>query len=107
MAFTGKVLGEGQLPNTKTAIYTVPASTVAYIKRFSLFNDNAADQTVIIYVKPGATSRKWRRYVLAQNESAEVLEAGDSLILEAGDQIEAETTTASAVDYVISGVEEA
>lgn len=104
--FTGKVMGEGQLPNTKGTLYTVPASTVAFVKRITLFNTNAAQQTINVYLNPGGTSRQWRKYVLEQYESAEVLEAGDAVILEAGDLIEADTTTAAAVDYVISGVEE-
>jgi hypothetical protein len=107
MAFVGKVLAEGQLATTKGTLYTVPALTTAYVKWFSLFNTNAAQQTIIIYIKPGATSRKIRRYVIAQNASVDVLQHGESIVLEAGDLIEAETTTATAVDYVITGVEEA
>ena len=106
MAFVGKVLGEGQLPTTKGTLYTVPVAAVTYVKRISFFNLNAAQQTVIVYIKPGATSRTWRRYVLQQNESVDLLDHGDALILEAGDLIEAVTTTGSAVDYVIMGVEE-
>ena len=106
MPFTGKVLGEGQLPTTKGTLYTVPVAAVTYVKRISFFNDNAAAQTIIVYVKPGATSRKWRRYVLEQNEAVDLLDHGDALILEAGDTIEAQTTTATAVDYLLMGVEE-
>ena len=106
MSFAGKVFAEGQLPSTKGTLYTVPSGKVAYIKRISIYNDNVATQTIVFYVKPGATSRKWCRYLLAQDESAELLIHGDALILEAGDMIEAETTTASAVDYFIVGVEE-
>ena len=107
MAFTAKVLGEGQLANTKGTVYTVPASTVAYIKCFTVFNTNAATQTVNIYLKPGSTSRQVIRLSLAQYESANLLDLLGSFSLEAGDLIEADTTTASAVDYVITGVEEA
>jgi hypothetical protein len=106
MAFAGKVLGEGQLPTTKGTLYTVPVGKTTYVKRISFFNDNAAAQTIIVYIKPGAASRKWRRYVLEQNEAVDLLDHGDALILEAGDLIEAQTTTVSAVDYVLMGVEE-
>lgn len=108
MAFTAKVLADGQLPNTKTTLYTVPASTKAYVKFFSVFNTNAAAQTVIIYAKKsGGTSRVIGRTVLQQNESARVIEIGEALNLGAGDVIEGQTTTASAVDYMITGAEEA
>lgn len=107
MAFVAAVLGDGQLPNSKTALFTSPGATTTYVKKLSLFNDNAAQQLVIIYLNVSGTSRKWRRYILNQNESAEVLENGESVILEDGDSIEAVTTTASAVDYVLTGVEEA
>lgn len=105
MAFTAKLLAEGQLPTVKGTIYTVPASTKAYIKFFSLYNGNAAAQTVVLYVKR-ATSRVLNRVVLLQNESARIIEIGEALNLEAGDVIEGMTTTAAAVDYVISGAEE-
>lgn len=104
--FTAKVLAEGQLANSKGTLYTCPALTTAYVKFFSLFNTNAAGQTIIVYFKPGATSRKAWRGVLAQNESARIIDKDETVQLEAGDLIEGETTTAAAVDYVITGIEE-
>lgn len=100
------VVYEGQLPSTKTALYTVPEDAVAYIKQISIFNTNATAETILVYVKPGATSRLWRRYVLALNESAELLDQNQVLLLEEGDQIEAETTTADKVDCFITAVVE-
>lgn len=104
--FAGKVLAEGQVASSKGTLYTVPANTVAYIKSLTVFNTNTTNETVIIYLKPGATSRKWRKYILTPDESADALDLVGPIILEAGDLIEAETTTASKVDYVITGVEE-
>lgn len=104
--FTAKVLADGQLANSKGTLYTVPVSTAAYVKHFSIFNTNAATQTVIVYLKPGATSRKVVQLTLAQNESANIVDLIGSFNLEAGDLIEAETTTAAAVDFVITGVAE-
>lgn len=104
--FAGKVLADGQLATAKTQLYTAGAGVTAFVKRMSIFNTNAAQQTILVYINASGTSRKWRRYVLEQNESADLLDAGDALILEAGDKIEAETTTSTAVDYFIMGVEE-
>jgi hypothetical protein len=107
MPFTAKRLADGTLPTSEGSLYTAPADTVAYVKRVSIFNSNSVEQTVMIYLQAsGGSSRRWRRYVLAQNESAEVLEAGDSVHLGEGDSIRAATTTSGAVDYYITGVEE-
>jgi hypothetical protein len=107
VAFAGTALADGQLPSSKGTLYTVPALTVAYVKKLTLFNTNAATQTILVYLNTTGTSRVWRRFVLAQNESADVLGEGDSAILQAGDLIEASSTNASAVDYYIAGVLEA
>lgn len=107
MAFTAKVLAEGQLPTAKGTLYTVPASTKAFVKFFSLFNTNAAAQTIIIYAKKSTgTSKVIGRCVLQENEGARVIEIGEAVNLEAGDTIEGVTTTATAVDYFITGAEE-
>lgn len=107
MPFVSASLADGQLPTSAGDLYTAPADTTVYIKRLSFFNDNASEQTIILWVqRAGGTARKWRRYVLAQNESAEVLEASDTIHLSAGDKLRAQTTTAGAVDYIITGVRE-
>jgi phage-related holin len=106
MAFTAKPLADGTLPTTQAAIYTVPAVTVAYVKQLFLFNTNAVVQVITLWLNTSGTVRKWRTLTLAQNESADILEQGESLQLEAGDVILAEGTTASATDYVLTGVTE-
>lgn len=107
MPFVAKTLADGQLPTSQTVLYTVPISATCYVKRFSVFNSNAAEQTVEVWINPsGSAARRWRRYVLAQNESADMLDDSDALLLPAGAKVEARTTTGSAVDYFIMGVEE-
>jgi hypothetical protein len=101
--FTGKSLADGQLPNSKGTLYTVPGSTVAYVKQINVFNTNTTAETVTIYIKPGATSRSVRQMVLQPNETGTV---DGPFILPAAALIEGVTTTASKVDYVITGVEE-
>ena len=100
-------MADGQLPTSSAALYTVAASTTTWVKFFNLYNTNAAAQTILIYINVSGTDRLWRRVVLEQNESADLLDPGQSLQLEAADIIKGVTTTGSAVDYVITGVESA
>jgi hypothetical protein len=97
-----KSLADGFVPTTNGALYTVDR-TVA-VRSINLFNTNALAQTIIISVKrKGRTTRKLRQIVLEQNWSSEVLE--NELDLSVGDAIEGITTTASAVEFVVSGIE--
>jgi hypothetical protein len=105
--FTGKILAEGQVPNSKTTAYTVPANTVAYVSQISFFNTGSNEETVVVYLNPSGTSRVWKRFILSENESAECFDEGSRMLLEAGDLIEIMTTNATVVDYIITGVEEA
>lgn len=104
--FAAKVLAEGQLASSKGTLYTVPASTTAYIRWLSCHNTGGSAETVVLYVKPGATSRIIAHASVAASETLYVVNGGESIQLEAGDLIEGMTTTATTVDYVITGVEE-
>lgn len=99
-----KVLAEGQLSNVKTTLYTVPASKYALVKFFSCFNTGAT-QTILIYANISGTSRLIARAQLLSNEFARIIEKEETLTLEAGDFIEAESTNASVVDFLITGAE--
>ena len=106
MVLAQKSLADGQLPDSKGTIYTVPSGTVAAPRFLSLYNTNASTQTIVIYLKrSGSSSRAIRRIVLAQYESALVFDKDDDLCLSPADEIEATTTTASAVDYALTGGE--
>jgi hypothetical protein len=105
-SFAAKVLADGELAITQTAVYTVPGSTVAYVKQLFLHNVNAATQTIELWLNTSGTARKWKRLELALNESADILEDGESVQLQAGDAIEAKTTTAAVVPFTVTGVEE-
>lgn len=107
MAHTPKALADGTVATSTGAIVTAGAGVVAtYIKQILLGNTNAAEQTVNIYVNYSGTNRFFRRFVLAQYESANVLEGGESILLGPSDTIQADTTTSTAVAYTIYGVEE-
>lgn len=104
--FTGKPLADGQVASSKGTLYTVPASTVAYVRSASFHNTNAATQTLIVYANVSGTSRVIGYATLAQHETYYLTTGGEAIVLAAADLIEAVTTTATAVDYLITGLEE-
>lgn len=104
MTLTPKFLANGQVASSKGTIYTVPASTTTMFTSMTFYNTSATTQTVIVYLKAsGGTSREIGRAVLEQYEMLEI-EKGKAL--EASGVVEAETTTASVVNYTVCGVEE-
>lgn len=103
MPLVQTALADGYLPTSKGTLYTVPGGARVYITDLTIFNINAAVQTVVLYVNRTGTSRIIGRATLTQNYMA-TLSGG--LVLEAGDLIEGQTTTGSAVHYAISGVVE-
>ena len=101
-----KSLADGQLANSKGTLYTAPAATQAIVQSIVLVNQNSSAETINIYFKAsGGTSREIIPVgtSLAAYGMMQVLDA--PLTLEAADIIEGVTTTASKVNYIISGVE--
>lgn len=108
MAITAKSLADGQLPNGKGTLYTVPGATKTYLVSINLYNSNTTDEVVVLYAKrSGSSSRVIYSATLSAGQGAEVLSGGAKIILSAADLIEGTTTTASKVDYTITGAEEA
>jgi len=95
-------LAAGQLPNTKTTLYTVGALTQVAVKTLTVKNNGAGNNTVDIYFKVlgGITEVHIISVILA---------TGDMLIMEdvgqfsAADFIEGKATNATECDYIISG----
>lgn len=106
MAFTVQALADGQLASSKGTLYTTPADTQAIIKAISLVNTDSSARTVNLYVNASGTSRR----IIPKDMS---LAAGESFVvdwpvtLEAADLIEGDASSATVVDYVISGTENA
>jgi hypothetical protein len=103
--FSIKALGEGQLANTKSTIYTVPGSTQTVVKTITLVNATAGALTVNLYLKAGATSRRICPKDLTLG-AGEMLETDRDYTLEDGDLIEGDASSATSIDYTISGIEE-
>lgn len=106
MPVTPKALADGQLPNTKTTLYTAPGSTTTIVKTVSLVNTGGSAVTVNLYVRPGATSRRIieKDYSLAAGKGLYV--DNTTIILEAGDLLEGDASTAAVVDFYVGGVEQ-
>ena len=98
-----KLLADGQLPNAKGTLYTVPASTTTIIKTITYVNTDSVTQDVNLYVNNG-TSRR----IIPMNMELGIgylAVMDDELTLEAADLIEGDANTAAKVDYTISGIE--
>lgn len=109
MAFAGQSLADGQLPSSQAAIYTVPANYRAIVNYIHVHNTGSAPETVTIWVKrSGSTARILvREPALSIDTTMWPLEPSEELTLSAGDSIEAQTSTATTVDYFITGALEA
>ena len=107
--FTGELHAVGYVAATQTALYSAPASTTSFIKRLYLNNKydpgdmGATVETVSVYVrKNGGSVVRIRRIVLQPGYSHEI----DHLVLDALDSLEAKTTNASTVGFIIDGSNE-
>lgn len=103
------ILADGQLAITQSTIFVADGSSVFDSASFSIdkitfFNTNDLAQTTILFLKTRfGTSRELRQFILQQNDGGEYLEPGELITLENGDQLRAETTTASAVNFTVIG----
>lgn len=99
-------LADGQLPNAKGTLYTVPALTQVFLAG-TLVNTDVSARTVNIYVKrSGSTSRRIlpKDLSMAAGASVEFGRDGRPFALSAGDIVEGDASAATVVDYLIDGV---
>lgn len=103
------ILADGQVSDSKAIIFEVGDSAVldttkALIEKIVVFNTVSTEQTVNLFVKKRfGVSRQLRQFTLQRHTGGEYLEPGETLPIDLGDEIEAETTTAGAVDFVVFG----
>lgn len=99
-------LADGQLPNAKAALYTVPVSTQVFLSG-TLVNTDASARTINIYVKrSGSVSRRIvpKDMSIAAGASVEFGRDGRPYSLSAGDVIEGDASAATTIDYLLDGV---
>ena len=99
MPFTAGTLADGQLATSFAAIYSPTAPVI--IESIHLYNTGTAVETVELGVtRSGSTRRQIKRFTLGPDESG-VLER--KILLSASDTLDAQTTTATTVDYLVTG----
>lgn len=101
-----KSLADGQLGTTKATLYTAPAATQTIVKHVKLTNTTSSMVKCNVYKKAsGGTSRRIIPYDLELEAYASF--KSDSETLEAADILEGDANSGSAIDYTISGIENA
>jgi hypothetical protein len=97
---------QGQLPNSKGTLYTVPGSTKTLFLRATLVNTDTSDHTVNIYLKSAAgTSKRITPVSLSISAGQMYKVAIGGHELNAGGLLEGDADSASVIDYYVSGVE--
>jgi hypothetical protein len=107
MTITAKELADGQLPNARGDLYTVPADTIAYIKSITLHNTDTSAHDVTITKEP--TGAGTERVIIGAT-----LDAGDTFyfdeptVMDATDVLRGDDGGGggNVVDYTVSGAEE-
>ena len=102
----GSILAQGQLGTTQAEVYRTPVGKRSYIAAFRVLALSGPAQTVVVYLKKsGGTATEIDRCELTSAFwSAEFVE-GPLWPLNAGDAVEAKTTTAAVVNYTLMGGE--
>lgn len=94
-----KIVEQGTIAGTKGTIYTAtnPEEKITYLH---LYHANATPQVVNVYLNIGGTSRQYSRDTINQYGDLDVF---SGIFLNEGDTIEADSTTADAVLFVLGG----
>jgi hypothetical protein len=96
----------GQLSTVQGALATAAVGITLYLKKLALFSESATQEVIQLWLQPsGGTAALWRQLKLTQNQSADVLEGGESLTLASGDALLA-ATSLGPVDFTLTGVQE-
>lgn len=107
MTYTAKTLASGFVTTSNAALYT-SSGVKTILKSFTLHNLNATPQTCLVYItRNGQTQRKMYTFsAFNQNQTIDVLSDGETWALSTGDTIDGITTTASAVEFTMTGATE-
>lgn len=106
MAIAGKDLYTGQPGTGDTLLYTAPASTTTYVKAIHVTNTTAADATITLGLRSGATLAAANHFLSAFTIPARgSYDWSGNHVLTTGQTIRALQGTASSLTVHISGIE--
>jgi hypothetical protein len=105
VTIVGGSLAQGQLATTVGGAVIFTATGVSFVKMLNVINKIGTQQQVYVYLRRSGESSSvlFASTILDQYQRDRLIGSDDALTLSPGDTIEAETTTAAAVDFWISG----
>ena len=107
MANVFKSYTDASIGTTTADVYTVPASTVAVIIGCNLSNKTGDQVNASLIINKSVGDDVYLiRNIPIPNGSAFEFNAGNKIILEAGDKIQVVSDTASSVDAIVSVLEQ-
>lgn len=107
MANVFKSYTDANIGTTTADVYTVPASTVAVIIGCNLSNKTGDQVNASLIINKSVGDDVYLiRNIPIPNGSAFEFNAGNKIILEAGDKIQVVSDTASSVDAIVSVLEQ-
>jgi len=101
---THKKLASGQVAASAGAIYS-PSGVVGYVKTIILYNSHTSAESVILYDNGTAIANTLLQVDIDPNETL-TWEFGHMLVIDDGDTLQADTVTASKVNFFLYGAEE-
>ena len=101
---THKKLASGQVASSAGSIYSASGVT-GYVKTIILHNTNTIVESVTLYNDGTGDSNKFLKLSLDPDETV-TWEFGHMFVVADGDNIQADTTTASKVNFFLYGAEE-
>lgn len=102
--FVTKQLANGQLGSSTATLYTTPSSTTTIIKSIVLCNTDSSTRTINLYVNTGSDRRITPKDLSLG--AGELFIIDEVITLEATHLIRGAASSATVVDYTISGVQE-
>lgn len=103
MAISAFTLANGQVPNTKTSVFASATGNTTLVKSMTFFNSDTVDNTVTVFLKNDTgSSIVIARQILKPDATFHFLPRSP-YVLGSDDEIELQCTSASVVDYWISG----
>lgn len=100
---TAKRLYLGVLSDTSAAIYTSPASTVSVIHSMVIHNTNTTAETVVLKQNNGTSDFVLYSRSIAAGDTIHIELSGEGMVLESGDILKGNSTTASVVNISVNG----